>query len=215
MCGCSSLFLAEGFHAGGDLLQRLGERLVEFSVRHLGGAGGRAAERIARVFAGGARGMTDVISGNPHGRPRNGVHVSDAAQLIQKIRATLAPCRLGEWPTPLEPAPALARALGLAELALKREDRASHRYGGNKVRGLEFLLAGASPGTVFVTVGGTGSTHCLATAVHAAAAGGRAALAHPTRSSSPSAPAARPRASRLRWARSAGPPASWACASRR
>jgi len=103
--------------------------------------------------------------------------VSDAAQLIQKIRATLAPCRLGEWPTPLEPAPALARALGLAELALKREDRASQRYGGNKVRGLEFLLAGASPGTVFVTVGGTGSTHCLATAVHAAAAGGRAALA--------------------------------------
>src|SRR2546429_135374 len=71
----------------------------------------------------------------------------------------------------------LPRALGLAELALKREDRASQRYGGNKVRGLEFLLAGASPGTVFVTVGGTGSTHCLATAVHAAAAGGRAALA--------------------------------------
>src|SRR5439155_792980 len=90
---------------------------------------------------------------------------------------TLAPCRLGEWPTPLGPAPALARALGLAELALKREDRASQRYGGNKVRGLEFLLAGASPGTVFVTGGGTGSTHCLATAVHAAAAGGRAALA--------------------------------------
>src|SRR2546426_2376143 len=53
-----------------------------------------------------------------------------------------------------------------------REDRSSARYGGNKVRALEFLLAGARPGTVFVTLGGTRSTHCLATAVHAAAAGG-------------------------------------------
>ena len=103
--------------------------------------------------------------------------MSDAAQLIQKIRATLTPCRLGEWPTPLEHAPALARAIAVAELAVKREDRASALYGGNKVRGLEFLLAGAASGTVFVTMGGTGSTHCLATAVHAAAVGGRAALA--------------------------------------
>jgi len=103
--------------------------------------------------------------------------VSDPAQLIQKIRAALAPCRLGDWPTPLEHAPALAHAIGVAELALKREDRSSPTYGGNKVRGLEFLFAGASPGTVFVTVGGSGSTHCLATAVHASAAGGLAALA--------------------------------------
>src|SRR2546426_5367326 len=55
-----------------------------------------------------------------------------------------------------------------------REDRSSARYGGNKVRALEFLLAGARPGTVFVTLGGTGSTPCLPTAVHAAAAGGPA-----------------------------------------
>ena len=103
--------------------------------------------------------------------------VSDPAQLIQKIRATLAPCRLGDWPTPLERAPALGGAVGVAELSVKREDRSSARYGGNKVRALEFLLADASPGTVFVTLGGTGSTHCLATAVHAAAAAGRAVLA--------------------------------------
>ncbi len=103
--------------------------------------------------------------------------MSDPAQLIQKIRATLAPCRLGDWPTPLERAPALAHAVGVAELAVKREDRSSARYGGNKVRGLEFLFAGAPTGTVFVTLGGTGSTHCLATAVHAAAAAGRAVLA--------------------------------------
>ena len=103
--------------------------------------------------------------------------MADPAQLIQKIRATLTPCRLGGWPTPLEGVPALARAIGVAELTLKREDRASAWYGGNKVRGLEFLFAGAPPGTVFVTLGGSGSTHCLATAMHASAAAGRAVLA--------------------------------------
>src|SRR5207244_7641173 len=50
--------------------------------------------------------------------------------------------RSGDWPTPLEPAPpALAGAVGVAALALKREDRSARRCGGNKVRGLEFLLA--------------------------------------------------------------------------
>ncbi|HEX4600208.1 MAG TPA: pyridoxal-phosphate dependent enzyme [Gemmatimonadales bacterium] len=101
----------------------------------------------------------------------------DPTALTQKIRTALAPCRLGDWPTPLEPAPALGRALGIAGLALKREDRSAAHCGGNKVRGLEFLLARAAPGTVFVTVGATGSSHCLATAVHAAALGCRAALA--------------------------------------
>src|SRR5256885_5338732 len=104
--------------------------------------------------------------------------VPDPERLTRKIRAALAPCSLGQWPTPLERgAPALARTLGVEALWIKREDRSSPRYGGNKVRGLEFLLAGAPPGSVFVTVGGTGSTHCLATAVHAAALSCRAALA--------------------------------------
>ncbi len=103
--------------------------------------------------------------------------MADPAQLTQKIRAALAPCSLGAWPTPLEPAPTLARALGVAALAIKREDRSATRYGGNKVRGLEFLLAGAAPGTAFVTVGGAGSTHCLATAVHAEAVAGYAVVA--------------------------------------
>lgn len=97
----------------------------------------------------------------------------DAAAFATKIRRALAPCSLGPWPTPLETAPGLAAALGLAELRLKREDRA----GGNKVRGLEFLLAGALPGTTFVTLGGSGSTHCLATARHARALGHQVALA--------------------------------------
>ncbi len=94
--------------------------------------------------------------------------MSDPERLTGKIRAALAPCSLGDWPTPLERAPALAMAAGVHALWLKREDRSAAPCGGNKVRGLEFLLAGARAGTVFVTVGATGSTHCLATAVHAA-----------------------------------------------
>ena len=97
----------------------------------------------------------------------------DAAAFTSKIRSAFAQCSLGDWPTPLEPAPALARATGVDALWLKREDRS----GGNKVRGLEFLLAGAPPHAVFVTVGGTGSTHCLATAFHAHRLGHRIVLA--------------------------------------
>src|SRR6266480_2150683 len=96
-----------------------------------------------------------------------------SAVLATKIRTAFAPCSLAEWPTPLDEEPSLARALGLQALWLKREDKS----GGNKVRGLEFLLAGAPPRSVFVTIGGTGSSHCLATAVHAAALSCRAALA--------------------------------------
>jgi D-cysteine desulfhydrase len=96
-----------------------------------------------------------------------------SAAFVSKIRASLGPCSLGDWPTPLEVQPGLARALGLAALWLKREDLA----GGNKVRGLEFLLAGALPGSVFVTVGATGSSHCLATARLARERGYRTALA--------------------------------------
>jgi D-cysteine desulfhydrase len=46
-------------------------------------------------------------------------------------------------PTPVEPAPALGRALGLSELWVKREDRTAAGYGGNKVRNLEYLLGAA------------------------------------------------------------------------
>ncbi|PYP11043.1 MAG: hypothetical protein DMD59_03745 [Gemmatimonadetes bacterium] len=96
-----------------------------------------------------------------------------SAVLATKIRTAFTPCSLGAWPTPLEAQPALARALGLSMLWLKREDLA----GGNKIRGLEFLFAGAPPKSVFVTIGGTGSSHCLATARSAAAQGHRTAVA--------------------------------------
>src|SRR2546427_826649 len=96
-----------------------------------------------------------------------------SAVLATKIRSAFAPCSLGTWPAPLEAQPALACALGLQALWLKREDKS----GGNKVRGLEFLFAGAASGSVFVTVGGAGSSHCLATARHARTQGLRTAVA--------------------------------------
>ncbi|OLC10262.1 MAG: hypothetical protein AUH41_03225 [Gemmatimonadetes bacterium 13_1_40CM_66_11] len=96
-----------------------------------------------------------------------------SAVLATKIRTAFAPCSLGAWPTPLEAQPNLARALGLRTLWLKREDRA----GGNKVRGLEFLFAGVPSQSVFVTIGATGSSHCLTTARCARARGHRTAVA--------------------------------------
>ena len=101
----------------------------------------------------------------------------DPIELSRKIRAAFAPCSLGTWPTPVDTRPDLAAATGRAELWLKREDLASPRGGGNKVRGLEFLLAGLPAGMVCVTVGGFGSTHCLATATHARDRGLRTVLA--------------------------------------
>jgi len=96
-----------------------------------------------------------------------------SAEFATKIRSVFAPCRLGAWPTPLETQPALAHALGLEALWLKREDLG----GGNKVRGLEFLLTGAPPSSVFVTIGGAGSSHVLATARAAKTQGYRTAVA--------------------------------------
>jgi D-cysteine desulfhydrase len=77
---------------------------------------------------------------------------------------------LGEYPTPVEPArfPDVPGSLWI-----KRDDLASPALGGNKVRALEYLLATVRPGDTVLTVGGEGSTHVLATAVHAARCGAR------------------------------------------
>src|ERR1041384_1697733 len=96
-----------------------------------------------------------------------------SAVLASKIRSALAPCSLGAWPTTLTAHPELARAAGLTALWLKREDLA----GGNKVRGLEFLMTGAAPRSVFMPIGGAGSSHCRATARAARAIDCRCALA--------------------------------------
>src|SRR5688500_8254929 len=54
-----------------------------------------------------------------------------------------------------------------APLWVKRDDLAAATMGGNKVRALEYLLAGVQPGEMLLTGGGEGSTHVLAVAVHA------------------------------------------------
>ncbi|HEY3358749.1 MAG TPA: pyridoxal-phosphate dependent enzyme [Polyangia bacterium] len=79
---------------------------------------------------------------------------------------------LGRFPTPVEPAGALGRELGV-ELWIKRDDLAASGYGGNKVRKLEPLLAAARERGArrVITVGGLGSNHVVATAFHARAAG--------------------------------------------
>ncbi|MDR7523644.1 MAG: D-cysteine desulfhydrase family protein [Armatimonadota bacterium] len=50
---------------------------------------------------------------------------------------------LARYPTPLEDAPRLAEALGVARLLVKRDDLTDLALGGNKVRKLEYLLGEA------------------------------------------------------------------------
>ena len=76
--------------------------------------------------------------------------------------------RLGTLPTPLLPAPRLSDAVGV-EIWLKRDDLTGLGLGGNKVRGLEFLLADAlAQGCdTLVTGGGPGSNWAMLAALAA------------------------------------------------
>src|SRR4029079_8220031 len=69
------------------------------------------------------------------------------------------------------PSPVQSLAHILPNLWIKRDDLNALICGGNKVRALEFLLGGMHAGDSVITVGGTGSTHILATALHAARIG--------------------------------------------
>ena len=77
---------------------------------------------------------------------------------------------LGCFPTPVTRADALAEAAGAGGLWVKRDDMSGERYGGNKVRKLEFLLgeALAAGATDVITFGAAGSNHALATAIYGA-----------------------------------------------
>ncbi|MFF2521342.1 pyridoxal-phosphate dependent enzyme [Streptomyces liangshanensis] len=85
------------------------------------------------------------------------------------------PVRLGTWPTPLEPAPRLARLIGLEpdDLWIKRDDLTGLAGGGNKVRKLE-RTAGAAlrqGARTLVTSGAPQSNHARLTAAAAARLG--------------------------------------------
>lgn len=64
------------------------------------------------------------------------------------------------------PTPVTALDMNDTEVLVKRDDMTSSLYGGNKVRKLEWLLAGpAAHGHTIVTGGGNASHHVLATAI--------------------------------------------------
>jgi D-cysteine desulfhydrase len=73
--------------------------------------------------------------------------------------AELPRASFGTYPTPVE---RIAISDGWS-LSVKRDDRSGTAIGGNKVRGLEWLLGDARDGDRVLTVGPRGSTHALAT----------------------------------------------------
>lgn len=80
-------------------------------------------------------------------------------------------------PTPLLPLRQLSRALGNVEIWCKRDDLIGFGLGGNKIRGLELLIADAlaKKADVLVTGAGPQSNHVRATAAAAAYVGLRCA----------------------------------------
>ncbi|POX61115.1 D-cysteine desulfhydrase [Streptomyces sp. Ru62] len=89
---------------------------------------------------------------------------------------THPPVPLGSFPTPLEPAPRLAAALGLGpeDLWVKRDDLTGLGGGGNKIRKLEWTVGAAlaEGADTLVTTGAPQSNHARLTA----AAGARLGL---------------------------------------
>ncbi|KMS92577.1 MULTISPECIES: D-cysteine desulfhydrase family protein [Streptomyces] len=89
---------------------------------------------------------------------------------------THPPVPLGTFPTPLEPAPRLAAALGLGpeDLWVKRDDLTGLGAGGNKIRKLEWTVGAAlaEGADTLVTTGAPQSNHARLTA----AAGARLGL---------------------------------------
>lgn len=80
---------------------------------------------------------------------------------------------LAEFPTPLMPLKRLGRELGGLDLWCKRDDLIGFGLGGNKVRGLEWLMADAlaQGADAIVTGAGPQSNHVRATAAAAAHCG--------------------------------------------
>ena len=85
----------------------------------------------------------------------------------------VARLRLALLPTPLAPAAALGAASGVPQLWIKHDELIGFGFGGNKVRGLELLLADArnQEADLLVTGAGPQSNHVRATAAGAAHAG--------------------------------------------
>ena len=110
--------------------------------------------------------------GEPDAVPAAPRRQHDSIPLVRRYPALAAipRARLGRFPTPVEQ---LDGFRDVESLYVKHEDLSSDVLGGNKVRSLEFLLGRVGAGDTVLTIGGEGSTHVLATAVHAARLGAR------------------------------------------
>ncbi|MCX5996253.1 MAG: pyridoxal-phosphate dependent enzyme [Chloroflexi bacterium] len=80
---------------------------------------------------------------------------------------------IGDYPTPVQKMENLGREIGYSNLWIKRDDKSSGIYGGNKVRKLEFAIADAlrKKKKYMITVGGVGTNHGLATTILCSNAG--------------------------------------------
>ena len=115
----------------------------------------------------------DAAPPAPKPKPAQAAPAAEAARPLLRRHPALARAlpwvELADLPTPVQSHPRLAARVGARELWVKRDDRTSPAYGGNKVRKLELFLGEARRlgRSRIVTFGGVGSNHALATAVHA------------------------------------------------
>ena len=93
-------------------------------------------------------------------------------QIVRDPTTGLDRMVLARLPTPLDDAPTLADALGVARLSIKREDMSGYALGGNKLRQLDFILAEAiAAGADTLVAAGSQSNFCRSLAGAAAKLG--------------------------------------------
>jgi D-cysteine desulfhydrase len=94
-----------------------------------------------------------------------------------ELEASLPRVVLASGPSPVRQLSALEEHLSRPDLWLKNDGLLGTMYGGNKIRKLEFILADVLRRrfSTILTFGGTGSHHCLATALYARELGIRVA----------------------------------------
>ncbi|MBU2645635.1 pyridoxal-phosphate dependent enzyme [bacterium] len=112
--------------------------------------------------------LNGAFSSKPrYGDMRTGMDQNSAEPVIfrwfPEFRGRIPWVDLGLQPTPIEPLP----GFGHGNLWIKRDDRSSSIYGGNKIRKLEFSLGEAlqQGKKRVVTFGAIGTNHGLATAI--------------------------------------------------
>ncbi|MGH8224467.1 MAG: pyridoxal-phosphate dependent enzyme, partial [Woeseiaceae bacterium] len=98
--------------------------------------------------------------------------IDPLSAMYPRIGRGIGRVRLAKLPTPLREH-AIPVDGGSRPVWVKHDEETSERYGGNKVRKLEYLLCprNAQAARRFATFGTVGSHHALATALHARALG--------------------------------------------